>query len=192
VIPRPWIAVALAGATIAGADSALLDRSHDVLLESAFIPSPRNVHGELRLLRRGEATCAQTLLYTPALRRALQRIRAKEMRYWPEGRPGHEDSAAYLAALEQARARVLGGSAAGDEGSRLQTLAIEFVVAPTSALFAISELEIVPPHGGDPVVVRALRPIVVRESSPDYVREAIEHMRAAAGAEPVEDEGDAR
>jgi hypothetical protein len=164
----------------AAPDPALLDRSGDELLRGTFIPSPHNVHGEFRLLRRGEATCAQTLLYTPSLRRALQRIRKKEMRCWPAGQPGHEDSLAYLEALEQAKARVLGPAPAIEPSPRLQTLAIEFVAGSSRALFAIYELEIVESDGR--VTPGALRPIVVREASPHYIRAAIEHMQDSAFA----------
>lgn len=177
---RALIAAALATAAAGPPDSRLLDRTHDELLRRAFIPSARNVHGEFRLLRRGDATCAETLLYTPMLRRALQRIRKKEQRAWPAGEAGYEDSQTYLAALEEAKSRIL---AAAPEG-KLQTMAIEFVVAPHAALFALSELEIERVAGE--VTIRKLRPIVVREVSPDYARRAIEEQKAAAFDESEE------
>jgi hypothetical protein len=177
------LAVAVA---VASPDPALLDRAHDELLRSAFIPSAHNVHGELRILRRGDGLCAQTLLYTPMLRRATGRIRVKETRAWPAGLPGHADSLAYLAALEQATTRVL----EAQRGGGLQTMAIEFVVGSRGALFAISELEIEGAGTGQPVSIRSLRPIVVREAAPSYVRTAIDRMEAAAFHETAVEESE--
>lgn len=175
----------LATATAVDPEARLLDRSADELLRSTYIPSERNIHGEFRLLRRGDATCAQTLLYTPSLRRALQRIRKKEMRYWPPGQPGHEDSLAYLDALERAKTQILGRAPAAEAPGQLQTMAIEFVASGESALFAIYELAIVESDGR--ITVRDLRPIVVRAASASYVRQAMEHMQTSAFA-PSDDE----
>jgi hypothetical protein len=149
----------------------------DEVVRAAFIPSARNVHGEFRLLRRDGATCAQTLLYTTSLRRAVQRIRKKERRYWPAGVAGSEDSAAYLEALDRAKDRVLAGAGEAD-GIRRQTLAIEFVLAPDVAFYALYELDV--RKEGERIEIAEMRPIEVREASADYVAHAMELMEQAA------------
>lgn len=156
-----------------------LDNGRDVVLRQAWLPSVRNVHGEFRMIDRNGATCAQTLLYTPSLRRALNRIEKKERRAWSDDRPGAEDSQRYLTALDAVRDRVLGDPGAGERGEKeLETLGIEFVLGDDVALFALYALEIDRNEAG--VEVRAMRPLHVEAVSRDYVTRAIELMESSA------------
>lgn len=153
-----------------GADAA---PAPETLLARTFVPSARNVHGEVRLLRRGDALCVQTLLYTTSLRRAVKRIRNEALAAWPEDDPGSADMHRYLDALESAKRTALAGHDAG-----LETLAIEFELGERNARFAIYELDVTPTDDG--ARIDALRPIVVEQASPAYVGREIRLQTAAA------------
>jgi predicted RND superfamily exporter protein len=174
----------LAGAVpAAGADRApLLDPRSDRELRHAFLPSERNVHGELRLVRRGDAWVLQTLLYTHQLRRGVQRMRRKELYAWPEEQPGREDSQRYLADLERAADRAIERARAAppkaDVESSLQTLLIELVLDRRDALWAFYDVELAGDGARRRVVART--PFLVGEASRVYLRRAFE-VQAAAG-----------
>jgi hypothetical protein len=171
-----------AGSPEISVDPRLLDGSTGRPLARAFIPSDKNVHGEVRLLERGDALCVQTLLYSSALRRGLRQMRRQELGAWPEGDEGYDDSTEYLENLERARARVLERFAEReDRTDSRQKMLIEFVLSDTAALYALYELEITgqPPD----VAIRDKRPIVVRSASRYYVRRAMRLMLESAFGE---------
>ena len=164
IVPTLLLVGLLATPSVAGPDPVLLRQSGDEVLRSAFIPSERNVHGEFRLLRRGDATCAQTLLYTPSLRRALQRIRKKELRYWPEGRVTRTRSP-YLYALDEATTLILGSAPADEAAQRLQTWPSSSSPRPIGT---VRDLRVGDLHRTAGSRRGRWRPIVVREASPRY------------------------
>ena len=71
-------------------------------MQRAFVPDPAQRVGEVRILRRGDATVVETLLYTKVLSRVVGEIRKKELANWP----GSADVAAYLEALSQVQKTV--------------------------------------------------------------------------------------
>ena len=159
-------AVLLPGPATAGTASA------DQVLARAYLPSPERVHGELRLVRRDDALCMQTLLYSNSLRRGVDRIRKKELYHWPAGRPGAEDSARYLGALEQAKRHALERSAAtGNLADPRPRLLIEFVLGSSDARVAFYDVEV--ERTADGFVVRDPRQILAVEASREYVARAI-------------------
>lgn len=161
------ISTALAAAT--AVERPLLKHEGDRIARRAFLPSAERRHGELRLVRRGDATCVQTLLYSSAMRRGLQNMRKRERNFWPEGQAGFVDSTAYLAALEQAARRIEQAfDERTDRNDARQKMLIEFVLAADAAFFAIFEVEIEDDPAGARIVER--RPIVVADASRDYVR----------------------
>ena len=173
------LAAAVLVLAVTGAPAQWLDGSRDVVLRRAFLPSERNVHGEFREVRRGEATCAQTLLYTSALRRAVQRFTRKERASWPEGDSGHDDSQVYIGALEQAKTEVLARfDARVDRDDPKQKMLIEFVLAPDAAFFAIYAPELA--GEADDLRIAAKEPLVVREVSRAYAGEEIRRMTESA------------
>jgi hypothetical protein len=157
-----------ANATAVAQRSAAGDR----IVARTYLPSAQRVHGELRLARRGEALCMQTLLYSHSLRRGVDRIRKKELYHWPEGRPGTGDSRRYLAALEQAKRHVLErfahGEALDDPRPRLL---IEFVLGEAGAEVAFYDVEVTAAKEG--FVLTDRRPILTIAASPEYVARAI-------------------
>lgn len=136
------LALATAGnAAYAAPPLGLLDRSRDHILRRADITSRGGKHGEVRLVERGPARVVQSLLYTKLLRRVLARIREREGANWPAGREGHEASARYLAALEEAE-RSIPRPVAGGQGwaaERRRPLLIEFAVSSSAQTVALLE-----------------------------------------------------
>lgn len=160
-------------AAAGGVDRPLLlaDRG-DRELRHAFLPSARNVHGELRLLRRGDAWVLQTLLYTPQLRRGVQRMRRKELYAWPEGVAGWTDSQRYLADLESATDHALARAVdQGHAAGARQTLLIELVLGESDALWAFYDVELAARGSRQQVTARA--PFLVRDASRAYLRRAL-------------------
>lgn len=142
-------------------------------LARAFIPSSNNVHGEVRLLQRGDAACFQTLLYSRHLRRGLHEMARQERLSWPEGYPCHADSTNYLAALAQGRDRVM-GAAEDQDTNRLYRLLIECTLGPAQAACAVYEIELT----GPPDELRVERPrlVVERPVHPFYASRAMKLM----------------
>jgi hypothetical protein len=161
--------------------AALVGSGQERIVRAAFIPSDDRVHGQVRLIRRGDATCVQTLLYSRSLRRGLQRIRSKERAAWPDGREGHADSSAFLDELRRAQQVVLPGpgeAADVEEAGEKSQLLIEFVLAPRGGFFALYEPEV--REAQDGLEVAGARPIAVREASRVYVERAMSLMIASA------------
>ena len=161
------------GATAMPIDPAspLLDSSKDRIVRSAFVPSARNVHGEIRLIRRGDAWVLQTVIQSPQLRRGVQRMHKKEIYSWPEGEPGHQDSKRYLEDLEAAKDHVIAEFERRDDRSqRAQQLLIELILSADEALWAFSEIET--GHEGSELVILEREEIAVRDASRGYLRRA--------------------
>jgi hypothetical protein len=131
-------------AASAAADPATMlpDGTRDRIVRRAFIPSDSRVHGEVRVVRRGDATVVQTLLFTSALRRGIQQMRKRELYHWPEGREGHEDSRSFLAELDRAADAVTRDAPTPAADPRRKLL-IEVAVSSQSAQFALYAPEIV-------------------------------------------------
>jgi hypothetical protein len=171
----------------------LLDGRADRELRHAFLPSERNVHGELRLLRRGDAWVLQTLLYTPQLRRGVQRMRRKELYAWPAGAEGRDDSQRYLADLESAKDHALERFAVRpDPADGRQKLMIEMVLGERDAFWAFYdvELDLGPGSRAGRAAVRARTPFAVRDASRAYLRRALAvQAETGFGAAPAGLEG---
>jgi hypothetical protein len=178
------LTLATSAATSLAAETA--ERSHDVVVRKAFIPSARNVHGEARWIRRGETTCLQTLLYTPSLRRGIDAMRRKELKAWPAGSSGHADSSRYVAMLEDAsREAIRRFGERKDKASKLQSMAIEFTISTRDASFATFMLDI--EKKGDDVTVVSMEPFSASSGSRAYVSGAMRLQAAAAfGSVPKE------
>ena len=149
--------------------AALLDMSHDVVVDRVFVPSAEKPQGEVRIVRRDGHVVVQTLLYTRVLKRIIRAIGEKERRNWPGGAAGHDDMERYLTALEDFRRAAAGTPATGttDADRRVQML-IEFIDAPAGALVAIGAATF---EGvGDELRVRARVTPSVPALSADYVR----------------------
>jgi hypothetical protein len=190
---RSWsrgVAALLVGVLAATAPtSAAVDGDH--ILARTYLPSAERIHGELVLAQRGTALVMETLLYSNSLRRGADRIRKKELYYWPAGRPGSEDSARYLSALEQAKRHVLERfehPASGDAGAARDPrprLLIEFVLDQKKAQVVFYDVEVDATKNG--FVVRDRRPIVTIDASPDYVARAIRHQADEGFDRPIAD-----
>jgi hypothetical protein len=161
----------LLGAAAAPADDAVperlapwLDASADRRLARAYVPSPARRVGEVRILRRGEATVVQTLLYSKVLRRVVGEIRKKELANWAD----HPDCAAYLEALSRAQQTIWRRMPKDrDLSDRRQKMWIEFVLAPDAALIGIGAFEMAEDDGEVRVVRRET--LAVLEPSREYV-----------------------
>jgi len=141
-----------------------LDASTDQLGSRAYVPSPERRVGEVRILRRGDATVVQTLLYSKVLSRVVGEIRKKELANWP----GSPDAAAYLEALARVQKTIWSRLPTDRRAlDRRQKMWIEFVLSPGAALIAIGAFEIDESDGEVHVVSR--EPLVVLEPSRAYV-----------------------
>ena len=165
---------AAAGAGAAGAADrrgALLDGGRDEIVRRAFVPSAEDPHGEVRLVRRGDAAVMQTVLASRVLKRVVGEIRKKENAIWPPGSEGRADSARYVAALSKAREEVerrfrqKGATARGD---RRRCLMIEFVLSRDASFVLLSEPEVV--EGDEGFRVVGNRGIQALDLSRLYVR----------------------
>jgi hypothetical protein len=141
-----------------------LDASRDQLVRRAFVPAPERRVGEVRILRRGEATVVQTLLYSKLLSRVVGEIRKKETANWP----GSRDAAAYLEALEAVQKTIWSRLPTNQRvADRRQKLWIDFVLAPGAALIGIGAFEMEEKNGE--VRVTRFEPLAVLEPSRAYV-----------------------
>jgi hypothetical protein len=171
--------LALPDGSVASDRPELLDGSSDRILRRAFIPSDRNVHGEVRLIRRGEAWVLQTLIQSPQLRRGVQRMRKQELYSWPASEPGHEDSTRYLEDLEAAKDHAIAELEQRDDRSqRAQQMLIELILGPDAALWAF--YEVATGHEGSEPVIGDKEPISVRPASRTYLHRAF-RLQAEAG-----------
>lgn len=149
--------------------------SEEPWLARAFVPSSNSVHGEVRLLKRGDTACMQTLLYSKYLRRGLHEMARQERQAWPDDWPCCEVSSNYLADLAAVKAEVL-GSAAGSssETTTPARMLIEFSFSPTGAFFAVGDMEL----EGAPDALAVVKPRLARRQAahPYYVSRAMHIM----------------
>jgi hypothetical protein len=123
-------------------------------------------------MRRGDAWVLQTLLYTPQLRRGVQRMRRKELYAWPESVEGWADSQRYLADLERAKDHALERMVErADAGDGRQTLLIELVLGEREALWAFYDVELA--ADGSRRRVTGRKSFLVRDASRAYLRRAL-------------------
>jgi hypothetical protein len=140
-----------------------LDAAQDQVVQRTFVPDPSQRVGEVRILRRGDATVVETLLYTKVGSRVVGEIRKKELANWP----GSPDVAAYLDALSQVQQTVERRLPTDRAADRRQKIWIDFVVAPAAAFIAIGAFESRLEGGEVKVVSR--EPLALVQPSRDYV-----------------------
>jgi hypothetical protein len=149
----------------------------DRVVARTYLPSADRIHGELVLVQRGTVLVMETLLYSNSLRRGADRIRKKELYWWPADRSGAEDSARYLKALEQAKRHALerfehmAPTDAGAARDPKPRLLIEFTLDRTQAQIVFYDVEVEATKNG--FLVRDRRPIATVDVSPDYIRRAM-------------------
>lgn len=161
-------AQAMAEPTISASTAPLLETAHDQLVSRAYVPSPQEIAGEVRLLRRGEAEVVQTLLYTTILRRVVGEIRKKEIAGWAPDSAGYDDSQRYVEALTRAQQEIWKRFRELERGAdRRQKLLIEFILSRDTAAVLLAEYDM--KDGEDGVVVTARRTLTLLEPSRHYV-----------------------
>lgn len=158
---RPTLAVAQV--------PALLDASADKTVARAFVPSPEQKVGEVRLIVRGNVNVVQTLLYTKVLSRVVGEIRKKESANWPADRANHADAMRYMDALEQAQKTIWGRMPKDKQvDDRRQRMIIEFALSQGSGVVMIGAYDM-NESGGEVKVVRR-EPLVTLDLPREYVK----------------------
>ncbi len=138
-------------------------------LARAFIPSSNSVHGEVRLLKRGDAACVQTLLYSKFLRRGLYEMTKQERKAWPEGLPCCDASSNYLADLDSARVVVMAEPT--EDTNALRRMLIEFTFSSSGATYALGAMNLEGPAAALQVVQPRMH--VTRTAHPYYISRAM-------------------
>ncbi len=170
-----WASAAQAQVVVPPRLAPTLDAANERVLDRAYVPSPESKVGEVRILKRGDATVVETLLYTKILSRVVGEIAKKELANWP----GNPDAARYVAALEQAQKKILARIPTNQRlADRRQKLWIDFVDAHGEAFVAIGAFEMNEAHGQ--VVVTSREPLALLDLSPDYVRRNLRLIAADA------------
>ncbi|HET9063539.1 MAG TPA: hypothetical protein VFO62_09650 [Candidatus Binatia bacterium] len=165
-------------------------RAADEVLARVAVPNPESPVGEVRLLRRGDATVVQTLLVTRLLPRVTAEIRIKEERNWPAELPGHADMLTYVQALsgaqEQLRAALPAANARNvADGDRRLRLLIELSASPASAGVEIAEFT--PAAADRPYDVASRRPLAAPDVGRAYVLRNMRLILADAFGVPEAD-----
>jgi hypothetical protein len=156
-------AIAASAAVVPPRLAPWLDTAKDQLVQRTFVPDPAQKVGEVRILRRGDATVVETLIYSKVGSRVVAEIRKKELANWP----GSADVAAYLEALSQVQKTVERRLPTDRAADRRQKIWIDFVVAPAAAFIAIGAFESTLEGGQVQVVSR--EPLALLEPSREYV-----------------------
>jgi hypothetical protein len=169
--------VAVAAGGVPQGASLVLDPSHDRIVRRASIPSDERTHGEVRIVRRGDATVVQTLLFTNALRRGIQQMKKKELYHWPAGREGRDDSQAFLAELDRAADAVSRDALPRGSDPRRKLL-IEIALSEGSARFALYAPELRRMDGE--LALSTARLLAAKEVSRAYADRAQRLMVATA------------
>lgn len=147
----------------------LLDAARDRVVQRAFVPSPEEKVGEVRLIRRGDAAVVQTLLYSKLLARVVAEIRKKELANWPATQPGTEDAQRYVAMLDAVQKQIWDRMPRDEVGAdRRQKMGIEFVLTKDAALVVVGAIAIDEPQGEVRVV--RFEPLAAFEPSRDYAK----------------------
>jgi hypothetical protein len=141
-----------------------LDTAQDQIAQQAYVPNPAQRVGEVRILRRGDATVVETLIYSKIPSRVIGEIKKKENANWP----GDPDAAAYLAALEQVQKTVASRMPPdGHRSDRRHKIWIDFVAAPEAAFIAIGSFRSALENGK--LVVVSREPLALVQPSREYV-----------------------
>jgi hypothetical protein len=140
-----------------------LDAAQDQVVQRTFVPDPSQRVGEVRILRRGDATVVETLIYSKVGSRVVGEIRKKELANWP----GSPDVTVYLDALSQVQQTVERRLPTDRAADRRQKIWIDFVVAPAAAFIAIGAFESTLEGGEVKVVSR--EPLALVQPSREYV-----------------------
>ena len=152
-----------------------LDATTDRVVERAYVPSAESKVGEVRIVKRGDATVVETLLYTKVLSRVIGEIRKKELANWP----GNPDATRYVETLERVQKQIWGRLPTTQRvADRRQKLWINFVVAPGVAFVGVGAFEMQEAHGEVEVLRREL--LALLEPSPEYVRRNLRLITADA------------
>ena len=131
-----WLAgVALVVLWAVAAIAEPADRASDIIVAREAIRARGRDHGEVRLVRRGDAAVVQTLLVTRSLKRAAARIRDVEQANWPEDSRGYGPSRRYLQALADAVAEVL----EAPRSDRHRRLLIEIELSENAGSIALAK-----------------------------------------------------
>ncbi len=138
------------------------DRSADVVVDRAPVPSAWFRVGEVRIVRRGDTDVVQTILRTRYLARVAARIVEKDRSNWPPGSSGRTDSDRYVEALERAAADVLRA-----ERQDVPSLLIEFARGPGVSAVVFAEPRVV--RDADGLHVSDARTLAVLRPSEAYV-----------------------
>lgn len=145
--------------------ASLFDSTADAVVVATPVPSPDRRVGEVRLLRRGGVAVVQTVLDTALLPRVVAEIHKKEEANWPAGKPGHEDSVRYLAALDQTADQVRSQQPKDPRRThRRLHLLIEFALSDQAAAVSLSGWQ-----ADDAGHIARRDPIVVLQPSRAYV-----------------------
>jgi hypothetical protein len=177
---RLVVATFVLGATVAIAADVT---QAEAFIARAFIPSSNNVHGEVRLIQRGDTACVQTLLYSKFLRRGLYEMEKAERSCWADGYGGWEDSTNYIAAMRATRDAILGdGSTPTAEptspSDEKKKMLIEFTLSPTDAGYTLSKLNL----DGSPEALRIVDAprVMANKTTAYYASRAMQVMAAKA------------
>ncbi|HYD47116.1 MAG TPA: hypothetical protein VEB21_02145 [Terriglobales bacterium] len=166
----------------------LLKADDDQLINRTYLEPQTKPVGEVRLLRRGNASVVQTMLYTEVLRRVVGEISKKENNNWPQDHPQRGDAARFLDALTEAQQIMWSKVPKHERGAdRRQNLLIEFVLSPEASVVLFSEYEL--RDGPDGVEITDRRLLSSLELSREYVRRNMELIVADSFKVPA---GEAR
>jgi hypothetical protein len=158
--------------SLAGVDPA------ESCVASAFIPSADNVHGETRLLRRGDAACVQTILHSASFRRGIKEVLSREKEVWPAGRTGYEDSQRCCGEIEKVKQIILEEPRTEDDAGRPYTLLMEYTFQPGACRIEFFHADVKRDTGS--FLVTSKTPISQIAVSDDYMSRAMLIMTAAA------------
>jgi hypothetical protein len=173
------VALLLALVLAAQPPAAVLHGAPETIVKRAFIPSDTSVHGEVRVLRRGGATCISTVLCSPSLARGVAAIRRQERASWPEGSAGREDSDRFVGALEAGtRAALERFAHRRRELDDRRQLLIEVLDGPEGAFVALYAIEADRREGR--FIVREAEPVAVESVSHAYAARSMRLQAATA------------
>jgi len=139
----PWLILALPLLLVAAnVSKAGGDTPNESIVARAYVPSARRPAGEVRLIRRADRSVVEVLLYSKVLSRVVARIRAKELRNWPEGSPGHEDAARYIETIESTQQVLWQHIRKNDiSADRRQKMWIDFEFSDDEAMVSVGRFE---------------------------------------------------
>jgi hypothetical protein len=150
----------------------LLDRSKDIPMGHAFVPSKKKPQGEIQLVKRGRAWVLQSIFYTKYPTRFLKEVKKKEAKAWPKkDMPGKADSDRYLKGLEKAIETIKAAYAKDKPEDKRRKLLVELVfsAAHNFVVFSTVKLE----KKADRETIASATPIAITALSSEYLRREI-------------------